>query len=593
MSGTPGTSQLFSNMDTSYRIEIRDKWFDIHVEPSLDAAGSDVMLLLDRMEGRKFWKWNQNLIMVQNTGHNLEKAREFAGEDDSCQSHRTFPEEIASDYESKTSPYPFQEAAANRMREAPGLDFALFCDPGTGKSKMALDRLGSLFKQDLIRFVLVVAPKGVHLQWALEQIPIHLGVPSVVESWNSSKGDFELVSDEVGGLGPGETLPFRCVNYDALNFFSGKKNGRRVREWRGKGGKAIEALLFLLKKLKAPFALVMDESHMLKNHRTRRWKALKEVADHEQCVSRLLLTGTPQAKDLADEWSQFRIMNEDIIGVKYLTTFRNEYCVMGGFQGKVYQAPRNLRRYREKTSPYIHRATKDMLEGIPEKVYSRWHFNMTANQKRVYKEMRLELIARIREDETMSAANALVSILRLQQISNGFYHSEAEDRVLPLMKKKNNPRLLALKDILESMEGHDPTIIWCRFQEDVRMIFEMGFWKKRKKIRWPHHGGLTDKHRALMVSSWLEEGGAFISTIASAGVGLNLQGGGCRRAIYYSNSENSIQRWQSEDRIHRIGATGDFVTYTDLVARGSRDAPILANLKKKKGPGQHVVGADP
>jgi SNF2 family DNA or RNA helicase len=61
---------------------------------------------------------------------------------------------------------------------------------------------------------------------------------------------------------------------------------------------------------------------------------------------------------------------------------------------------------------------------------------------------------------------------------------------------------------------------------------------------------------------------------------LNLQGI-CRTNVYYSNSFNSLARWQSEGRTWRDGTTGS-VVYIDLVAKGSPDSRILQNLKDKK-----------
>ena len=50
--------------------------------------------------------------------------------------------------------------------------------------------------------------------------------------------------------------------------------------------------------------------------------------------------------------------------------------------------------------------------------------------------------------------------------------------------------------------------------------------------------------------------------------------------IYYSNSFNADHRWQSEDRIHRIGVEGD-CTYVDICAPGTVDTKILYSFKQK------------
>ena len=134
--------------------------------------------------------------------------------------------------------------------------------------------------------------------------------------------------------------------------------------------------------------------------------------------------------------------------------------------------------------------------------------------------------------------------------------------------------------MIDAEEDDSPVIIWCRFTQDILNVFEalggVGHCL-------PYHGGVTPKARKESIDSWLYQRNHqrfLIATPSSGGTGLNLQGA-CTRAIYYSNSFNAIDRWQSEDRIHRIGTKG-VVTYVDLICRGTIDASILGNLRNKK-----------
>ena len=138
---------------------------------------------------------------------------------------------------------------------------------------------------------------------------------------------------------------------------------------------------------------------------------------------------------------------------------------------------------------------------------------------------------------------------------------------------EKNPRIIALQELLDSIEN-ESILIWCRFKEDIRQI-EDGIDSLPLVIT----GETNKERRQKRLDMWLQgEFRLLVATTGTIGEGLNLQGL-CHRAIYYSNSENSIARWQSEDRIHRIGIH-KACTYTDIIAKGSRDH-ILANLKKK------------
>jgi SNF2 family DNA or RNA helicase len=236
---------------------------------------------------------------------------------------------------------------------------------------------------------------------------------------------------------------------------------------------------------------------------------------------------------------------------------------------------RNMARFRQLVDPYTFRVTKSEI-GILPKSYDRWHFDMTLSQKRMMKELRRTLITKIDSGEIVNASNALVATLRLQQISNGFVMDD--DKVVRdiFLTPRDNPRVQALTEYLDATEGK--VVIWARFQRDIENIMSV-----LGNSAVAYYGPTSDRDRAANKASFMSEDGAryFVSNPQAGGTGLDGLQNFCQRAVYYSNSENSIDRWQSEDRTHRIGTNGS-VIYTDLVAKGSMDARILANHRDKK-----------
>jgi len=139
-----------------------------------------------------------------------------------------------------------------------------------------------------------------------------------------------------------------------------------------------------------------------------------------------------------------------------------------------------------------------------------------------------------------------------------------------------NPRLQELLNVLYQRSGK--AIIWCRFNEDIKRVM-----KALGPSAVDYYGGTSNNDRQKHITAFLDPGSSITYLVASpeaAGTGLNLQGI-CRTNIYYSNSFNSLARWQSEGRTWRDGTTGS-VTYIDLVAKGAPDARILKNLQDKK-----------
>lgn len=511
----------------------------------------DVMIALRHLEGRRRWSKKEQAFNFEPTKHNLEiLGREldiYLTRDQRISAPEVKPSKTARRYRSKTKPYPHQVSAMKRMKDK--TSFALFMEQGTGKSKVIIDKAGELFCKGLLDGVIVIAPKGVHRQWIDDQLPTHCGVNYNAAFWpRPFNADFT-----------GDSLDFIAINYDAVKTL--------------RGHKYIDYFLQSHQRV----LLVLDESHMVKNARTQRWSACNSI--RLRCQYAMLSTGTPIAKDLTDEWAQMKLLNPDIIGIKYITAFRNEYCLMGGFGQRQVIGAKNISRFKSKTAPFVFRARKSEL-GIAPKQYSTFTFDMTAKQRRHYKEMARLMITEIDTGEIADASTAAVKALRLQQISNGFITDE-NGEIKDLFDLKENPRLIALNELIlgEGLKSQS-LLVWCRFHRDVEMVSEY-LAAELDLTNFRYYGKSSPANRAKAVKEWL--GGEFpvlIATPGSGGTGLNLQGR-CTNAIYFSNSENSIDRWQSEDRIHRIG-TREAVTYHDLIATASRDRAILMNLKRKK-----------
>ena len=66
-------------------------------------------------------------------------------------------------YNFKLKPFDHQKHALNTGWDR--IEFGLFMEMGTGKSKVLIDNMGMLYQAGLIDFALVIAPKGVYRNW--------------------------------------------------------------------------------------------------------------------------------------------------------------------------------------------------------------------------------------------------------------------------------------------------------------------------------------------------------------------------------------------------------------------------------------------
>lgn len=517
-------------------------------------------LMLPRIEGRKIWMLS-GALSFEPTAANIEVFREFYPTillDDRRPSkvRPTSPKgKSAPVYIPKVKPYAKQAECFEQNKDMPA--FAIFAEQGTGKSKMALDKTGHLFVNGLITALLVITPNyGIAEQWVDEAVPMHLGsqVPWVGHVYSRR----ELPD----GLYKADTLSILTINIDAVKTPTG-----------------ANAVASFIRHHAGRVHAVIDESDIIRHHRSGRSKTMYTLAP---LVShRMILTGTPIAKELSDEWAQFKFLDESIIGIRYLTAFRAMYCVMGGYEFRKVVAHKNLDHFQARVRPYVFRVLKEQMLDLPPKVYNKFTFDMGDDQKRAFKELKKTFLLQLDNGTISSVANAAVLMMRLQQISCGYLPMD-DGSVL----KFGNPRLAALRDLLEVRKGK--VVIWARFTRDIVNIkLELG------EAAVTYNGQASQRDKQQAKERFINDPTVtyFIGNQAAAGRGLDGLQKVSGTAIYYSNSFNSIDRWQSEDRIHRSGSmAGDSVDYFDLIAKGTPDLRILTVLRQNRSLSDLVLG---
>ena len=514
-------------------------------------ASPSIMAMLPQIEGRRFWLKGGGL-KVEDTPHNrsvLEQSLpsiEWQGE---SEGFKAFDVEPVAKFEFKRKPDPHQSEALARMHGKSF--FGLFMEQGTGKTKVAIDRACQLFCAGQITGVLVVTKKGVHRQWVDAELPKDCSQPYSGSWWSGKLVPMDTL------LGKGESLKWFSVNYDAL------RSEHTLR-------KALE----FAQAHTGSLLIIADESQNIKTHTSIRHKRMVQLKPHSS--HRLILTGTPIAKDLTDEWAQIKWLEERILGIKYLTTFRAQYCIMGGYEGRSVVGQKNMDEFRSKVSPWTYRVTKKEIGYIPKR-HREWVFDLTPEQKKMIKQVKQELVAEMAEDDLISIAGATAAFVKVQQISNGFIIDE-DRRTRLIVNPERNPRTQALLEVLEADEGK--FVIWTRFIADRETVSKV---LAAAGIRFVEYAGSDqERHEAKARFIADDDVRCFLANPQSAGTGLDGLQTVCSQAVYYSNSFNAIDRWQSEDRIDRRGMIGGSV-YTDLIAKGSIDRHILRNLAKKKG----------
>lgn len=432
---------------------------------------------------------------------------------------------------------------------------ALFSLPGTGKTKVVIDIMCYRFVGQALTGVLVLSsPKGVHSQWVTRHLPAHVwdNVPYQAIAWDGKRPAWPPA--------PGAALQIFSANLDAIN-----------------SDRAFGVMMTFCAAHRGKLMIVIDESDKIKNYTAKRSKRVRALAAQYDCQQRLIMSGTPIARDLTDEWSQFYFLDPAIIGHKHKHTFMAEYCIMGGFEMRQVVDHRNVEQFKALTAPYIFRADKSELD-LPAKNYDEIEFDLTAEQQRLLRELKTTMLARLSADprDMIIARHGATALLRAQQIVNGFAVPLDGDPTAP-QPLAANPRLDALKNLLEQLD-RAPVIIWCRFHYDIAAVCN-ALPGRYARI----YGGVTSEREREQEMAKFIDGTAqyLVASPDTAGRGFDGLQDRCSTAVFYSNSFNAVARWQAEDRIHRIGQRQPAMYY-DLIARGSPDRLVLRNLRDKK-----------
>jgi len=237
---------------------------------------------------------------------------------------------------------------------------------------------------------------------------------------------------------------------------------------------------------------------------------------------------------------------------------------MGGYQHHQVVAFRNLDELNRKFYSIAFAASKDVLD-LPPEVHMTYKCRLGTEAQAIYRSLERDFIAEVEAGE-VTAANALVKLLRLQQITGGFARTSDGDDVQVDSSKMN-----LLRDVLEDIAPEEPVVVFCRFHRDLdavnRVVDEVG----RRSLEL---SGRRDELKRWQVG----EAPVLAVQIDSGGLGIDLTR--ARYAIYYSLGFSLGSYEQSLARVHRPGQTRP-VEYIHLLAEGTVDEKVMAAISNR------------
>lgn len=424
--------------------------------------------------------------------------------------------------------WPHQEEAIRfaEPRDACYLDMVM----GAGKSRVALELLE---RWDTQR-VLIVCPKSVIGVWRREYARWRAQRKlTILDRGNvARKAEIAAAAQAV------------CVNYESA--------------WK-------EPLGALLRSRQWD-CIVFDEAHRIGSQKARvsRWSwGLK--AKHKLCLS-----GTPMDNPL-NLWSQFLFLDGGRTFGNRFHPFRMRYATtrtLPGVPVPVVVGYKNLHELSAKFRESAFRVDQEALNLLPATM-SDVPVTLSPACRRTYKRFETAFYADVDKGH-ISADNALVHLLRLQQITSGYVPNDDGESLCVSQDKQD-----ALIDILKDLPESEQVVVFARFHTDLDQIMDAA-----DKLRRPFRELSGRRQTALNDHAQLEDvPGQLVGVQMRAGsVGVDLSR--AAYAVYFTLGFSLRDYQQSLARLHRPGQNRH-VTFLRLVAEDSVDAKVVGALEAK------------
>lgn len=313
--------------------------------------------------------------------------------------------------------------------------------------------------------------------------------------------------------------------------------------------------------------LLVHNSHRIKAHDSQTSKYAAEVG--KQASWRLCLSGTPMPNGPLDVFGQYRFLDRGIFGSSF-HHFRNRYAKLNQmFPGKV-DAWINQDEFKERFALLAHRVTADDVLDLPEAIHVERRVTMSLEGQRVYDSLQDDLIADI-GGGVVTATNALVRLLRLQQATSGYAVEDESKTEVSIDSAKS----FALMELLEDIGPAEPIVVLCVFRHDLAVVRNLAESLKRNygEVSGSRKDGVSERG---MMAEGLQVVGV---QIRAGGLGIDLTA--ARYCILFSVGFSLGDYDQALARVHRPGQTRT-TYYYHLIASGTVDEVVYGALANKR-----------
>jgi SNF2 family DNA or RNA helicase len=434
------------------------------------------------------------------------------------------------------TPHDYQRYASEFIETHPVA--AVLLQMGLGKTIITLTAVSNLlFDSFLVRKVLIIAPLRV-----------------ARDTWPAEIGKWDHLEDLVASVAVGSTAErLTALERKADLYIINREN-----------------VQWLIEESALPFdfdMVVIDELSSFKNHRSKRFRALMK---RRPAISRIVgLTGTPASNGLIDLWAQFKLLDKGVRLGRFIGAYRDAYFRADKRSGQIVFSYKPAPGAEER----IYRAIEDITISMkaqdhirmPELVTNEYRVSLSDEERSAYEKLRKELVLDASGGQ-VTAANAASLSGKLLQLANGAVYTD-DGKTIGIHDRK----LDALEDLIEAANGQSVLVAYW-FKHDLARITG-----RLEKLGVSF--STLDSSESLL--RW-NKGELQVALIhpASAGHGLNLQGGGSL-LIWFGLTWSLELYQQTVARLWRQGQQSETVVVQHIITDKTIDERIMRVLSGK------------
>ena len=468
--------------------------------------------------------------------------------------------ETPAGFEFKTKPYEHQ---------LEGFDFGLQYDRwllgdemGLGKTKQVIDiAVAKKLQRGYKHCLIVCGVNGLKWNWKNE-VAVHSNEQAYILGQRTVR-DKTVIGSSLDKLTDVEMLDSNPAYFIITNIES-----LRYKEWTGeyrkdRRGHEVKVYRYPItdKLIEAGIDMIaFDECHKAKNPESEQGEQLLRLT----AETMIAMTGTPLMNHPMDLFIIFKWLGYE---KHSFYSFKNHYCVMGGYGGYEVVGYKNMGELQSQLNDIMLRRRKEEVLDLPEKTYIDEYVDMTDKQKLIYDEVSTEIKMNI--DQIKMAQNPLAELIRMRQatgytgiLSSKIKESAKLDRMEELVEEavENGKKVVIFsnwtqitEEVINRLTSYNPLIITGETKDEQRQLYVDKFQN-------------DDKYKVI------------IGTIGAMGTGLTLTTGSVE--IFLDEPWNMALKEQAIDRCHRIGQKDNITIYT-LICRNTIDQRIHELVEKK------------